>query len=150
MCDVNKSHDYVGRFSPSRSVEIRPRANGEVASANRDRDVARKGQLLFTINARPYASQFGEARANVGSAASALTLSKCGLSHATGLARQREGTIDFLTVLDAQRTFADADADLATADVRIADAQVDLFRSLGGGWAAPSVATTGAGDHAGR
>ncbi|TVV76006.1 efflux transporter outer membrane subunit [Sphingomonas solaris] len=49
-------------------------------------------------------------------------------------ARQREGQIDFLTVLDAERTFADADADLATADARIAAAQVDLFRALGGGW----------------
>ncbi|WP_200940694.1 efflux transporter outer membrane subunit [Sphingomonas sp. Leaf339] len=49
-------------------------------------------------------------------------------------ARQREGQIDFLIVLDAERTFADADADLAVADARIADAQVDVFRSLGGGW----------------
>jgi NodT family efflux transporter outer membrane factor (OMF) lipoprotein len=49
-------------------------------------------------------------------------------------ARQREGTIDFLEVLDAERTFADSDADLAAADARIADAQIDLFRALGGGW----------------
>uniref|UniRef100_UPI0035CB51E4 efflux transporter outer membrane subunit n=1 Tax=uncultured Sphingomonas sp. TaxID=158754 RepID=UPI0035CB51E4 len=49
-------------------------------------------------------------------------------------ARQREGQIDFLEVLDAERTFADADADLAAADSRIVDAQVDLFRALGGGW----------------
>ena len=49
-------------------------------------------------------------------------------------ARQREGTIDFLELLDAERTFADSEADLATADARIADAQVDLFRALGGGW----------------
>ena len=49
-------------------------------------------------------------------------------------ARQREGTIDFLEVLDAERTFADSDAELAAADARIADAQIDLFRALGGGW----------------
>ncbi len=49
-------------------------------------------------------------------------------------ARQREGTIDFLEVLDAERTFADSDAELAAADARIAGAQVDLFRALGGGW----------------
>ena len=55
-------------------------------------------------------------------------------------ARQREGQIDFLEVLDAERTFADADADLAAADSRIADAQVDLFRALGGGW--PMTANT--------
>ncbi|MDO7843678.1 efflux transporter outer membrane subunit [Sphingomonas immobilis] len=55
-------------------------------------------------------------------------------------ARQREGTIDFLTVLDAERTAADADADLAASDARIAAAQVDLFRSLGGSWQAPPAA----------
>ncbi len=49
-------------------------------------------------------------------------------------ARQREGDIDSLQLLDAERTFADAEADLAAADARIADAQVDLFRALGGGW----------------
>ena len=50
------------------------------------------------------------------------------------LARQREGQIDFLTVLDAQRTLAAAEADLALADRSVAFAQVDLFRALGGGW----------------
>jgi multidrug efflux system outer membrane protein len=49
-------------------------------------------------------------------------------------ARQREGQIDFLSVLDADRTSADADADLAASDARIAQAQVELFRALGGGW----------------
>ena len=53
-------------------------------------------------------------------------------------AHQREGQIDFLDVLDAERTLADTEADLAAADARIADAQVDLFRALGGGWQAPS------------
>jgi NodT family efflux transporter outer membrane factor (OMF) lipoprotein len=50
------------------------------------------------------------------------------------LARQREGRIDFLTVLDAQRTLASAEADLATATRALSFAQVDLFRALGGGW----------------
>jgi NodT family efflux transporter outer membrane factor (OMF) lipoprotein len=52
-------------------------------------------------------------------------------------ARQREGQIDSLELLDAERTFADAEAQLAAADAAIADAQVDLFRALGGGWQRP-------------
>jgi NodT family efflux transporter outer membrane factor (OMF) lipoprotein len=51
-------------------------------------------------------------------------------------ARQREGTVDFLTVIDAERTAADADAELALADARAADARIALFRALGGGWEA--------------
>ncbi|WP_375197056.1 efflux transporter outer membrane subunit [Sphingobium sp.] len=52
------------------------------------------------------------------------------------LARQREGQIDFLTVLDAQRTLAAAESELASANRAVAFAQVDLFRALGGGWTA--------------
>lgn len=49
-------------------------------------------------------------------------------------AQQREGQVDGLTTLDAERTFADTQAALALADARVADAQVDLFRALGGNW----------------
>jgi len=49
-------------------------------------------------------------------------------------ARQREGDISSLELLDAERTAAEAEAALADADARIADAQVDLFKALGGGW----------------
>jgi NodT family efflux transporter outer membrane factor (OMF) lipoprotein len=51
-------------------------------------------------------------------------------------ARQREGDISSLELLDAERTAADAEAALAEQDAQIADAQVDLFRALGGGWEA--------------
>ncbi|WP_206239503.1 efflux transporter outer membrane subunit [Novosphingobium terrae] len=50
------------------------------------------------------------------------------------LARQREGRIDFLTVLDAQRTLAQAQSDLVAARRDAAFAQVDVFRALAGGW----------------
>jgi outer membrane protein TolC len=49
-------------------------------------------------------------------------------------ARQQEGDINSLDLLDAERTAADAQATLAEADANIAVAQVDLFRALGGGW----------------
>ncbi|MBS0503881.1 MAG: efflux transporter outer membrane subunit [Proteobacteria bacterium] len=49
-------------------------------------------------------------------------------------ARQREGQVDSLELLDAERTLADAQASLAAADAAISRAQVDLFRALGGGW----------------
>lgn len=49
-------------------------------------------------------------------------------------AQQREGRVDFLVVLDAERTFAETQAALAEADARIVTTQVDLFRALGGGW----------------
>ncbi|WP_136162197.1 efflux transporter outer membrane subunit [Sphingomonas flavalba] len=53
-------------------------------------------------------------------------------------ARQREGTVDFLEVLDAERTFAATEADVAASDAGIAAAQIALFRALGGGWQVPA------------
>ncbi|HEU0044235.1 TolC family protein [Sphingomonas sp.] len=49
-------------------------------------------------------------------------------------AQQREGQIDSLVQLDAERTFADTEASLTLADGQIARAQIDLFRALGGSW----------------
>jgi outer membrane protein TolC len=49
-------------------------------------------------------------------------------------ALQREGQISSLDLLDAERTFADAEAALAESDARIINAQIDLFRALGGNW----------------
>ena len=46
----------------------------------------------------------------------------------------REGKIDSLAVLDAERSLAQSEADLALSDERIASGQIDLFRALGGGW----------------
>lgn len=49
-------------------------------------------------------------------------------------AQLREGRADFLVVLDAERTLANAEADLAEADARVAETQIALFQALGGGW----------------
>lgn len=49
-------------------------------------------------------------------------------------AQQREGAIDSLQLLDTERTFAEAEAALAQQDAAVAQAQIDLFRALGGGW----------------
>lgn len=49
-------------------------------------------------------------------------------------AQQREGAINSLARLDAERTLAEARAQLASQDAAVSRAQIDLFRALGGGW----------------
>jgi len=49
-------------------------------------------------------------------------------------AQQREGQVDSLSLLDAERTFAEREAALTDMDGRIVATQIDLFRALGGGW----------------
>lgn len=49
-------------------------------------------------------------------------------------AQLRAGRADFLVVLDAERTLAQAEFELAQSNAQLSTAQVDLFRALGGGW----------------
>ena len=51
-------------------------------------------------------------------------------------AQQREGQVDSLALLDAERTFAESEAQLANINGEVASAQINLFRALGGGWTA--------------
>ncbi len=54
--------------------------------------------------------------------------------------RYEVGRENFLTVLDAERTRADAEAQLVLAERDVAALQVNLFRALGGGWSPPPAA----------
>lgn len=59
-------------------------------------------------------------------------------------AQQREGAINSLVRLDAERTLAEARAQLAAQDASVSRAQIDLFRALGGGWSAQAEDVTDA------
>jgi len=62
------------------------------------------------------------------------------------LARQRydEGVDNYLTVLDAQRELFSAQQQLLSIRLEQLDAEVGLYKALGGGWERNSVATTAA------
>ena len=51
-------------------------------------------------------------------------------------AQNREGVIDSLQTLDAERTLAEAQAAVADQDALVSLRQIALFRALGGGWQA--------------
>ncbi|WP_414613911.1 efflux transporter outer membrane subunit [Stenotrophomonas muris] len=63
-------------------------------------------------------------------------------ARAAGQAQQlyRYGRIDFLDVLSAQAALADAESALAASRAERVDRQMDVFLSLGGGWAAGAIA----------
>lgn len=123
--EVSEWDDYVGRFAPSRSVEIRPRVAGEVTGVHfRDGEIVRPGQLLFTIDARPFAAALAEARANAASAASALALARNDLGRAERLVADEAvsaGEVDAL-----RGRVRSADAALAAASARVRLRALDL------------------------
>lgn len=52
--------------------------------------------------------------------------------------RYEAGAEDFQTALDAERTLANAEAQLAQAQASFSDNTISLFLALGGGWEAPA------------
>lgn len=55
--------------------------------------------------------------------------------------RYAGGLTDFITVLDSQRTLLSLEDDLASSTGELANAQIQLFKALGGGWSPASPST---------
>ena len=123
--EISEWDDYVGRFAPSRTVEVRPRVAGEVTGVHfRDGEVVKQGQLLFTIDSRPFAAALAEARANEASAQSALVLARNDLGRATRLIADdavSAGEIDAL-----RGKLQAAQAALAAAQARVRARALDM------------------------
>ncbi len=67
--------EYSGRFEPIESVDVRPRVSGYIQKiAFRDGQFARKGQLLFVIDPRPFQAVLAQAEAEESRAKAAATV----------------------------------------------------------------------------
>lgn len=117
--------DYSGRFEASRSVEVRPRVSGAIVGVHfKDGSYVRQGQLLFTVDPRPFAASLAEASAAVAGARSELNLAQADLSRA-----QRLLEVDAVSRSDVDRLRARvqaAQASLAAADARVRSRQLDV------------------------
>lgn len=117
--------DYVGRFAPSQTVEVRPRVSGPVTAIHfRDGDVVAKGQLLFTLDQRPFLALQAEARANVASARSALVVAQADYARANRLSGDEAISASELDGLRARAQ--SAQAALAAAQARLQQRALDV------------------------
>lgn len=123
--DVTEWDDYVGRFEPSRSVEIRPRVSGAVVAIHfTDGQVVKAGQPLFTIDPRPYAAALAEARAGVATASSDLALARADYDRALRLV-----DVDAVSKSEVDRLHAKvqaASAAMAAAQARVRARALDM------------------------
>lgn len=111
--------DYTGRFEASQAVEIRPRVSGQLVGVHfKDGDVVRKGQLLFTIDPRPFTAALAEVRAQVASAATALNLARSDLARANRLVADEAVSAQEVDSLRARVQAAQASLAAAQAQVR--------------------------------
>ena len=122
---VNQWDDYVGRFEASRSVEVRPRVSGQIVAVHfTDGAIVQKGQLLFTIDPRPFAASLAEARASVASAQAELTLAETDLGRARRLLESQavsQANVDQVTA-----RVRSARAALAAAQARVQSRALDV------------------------
>ncbi|GAA0674756.1 RND family efflux transporter MFP subunit [Sphingomonas insulae] len=123
--EVNEWDDYVGRFEPSRSVEVRPRVSGAITAIHfTDGAIVQKGQLLFTIDPRPFAASLAEARAGLASAQSDVALARADLDRANRLIADDAVSKSDVDQLNAR--LRAATAALAAAQARVRSRALDV------------------------
>ncbi|WP_184249440.1 efflux RND transporter periplasmic adaptor subunit [Novosphingobium chloroacetimidivorans] len=116
--EVTEWNDYVGRFAPSRTVEVRPRVSGAVVQILfRDGDFVRQGQPLFVVDPRPYRAALAEAQADVASARSNLALARSDYARFAGLTGDEAMAASEVDQLRAR--VRAAEAGLAGAQARV-------------------------------
>lgn len=110
--------DYVGRFEAVQDVEIRPRISGTVESVNfREGVEVAKGQVLFTIDPRPYRAAAEQARADLAKAQAALTNARTELARAQKLVDAQAVSREEFETKEANLRSAVAAADAARANL---------------------------------
>ncbi|EIZ77899.1 HlyD-family secretion protein [Novosphingobium sp. Rr 2-17] len=152
MRSVVQWDDYIGRFAPSQTVEVRPRVSGPVTAIHfKDGDTVAKGQLLFTLDQRPFMALLAEARANVAAARSALSLAQAdyarvkrltgdeaiSASEVDGLRSRVQSAQAALGAANARATQRALDVEFtqirAPISGRISDRRVDIGNLVSGG-----------------
>jgi RND family efflux transporter MFP subunit len=122
---VTDYDEYVGRFVAVDMVEVRARVSGYLDKIDFiDGQIVKQGDLLFTIDRRPFEATLAQARANLSQARANLAFATSDLARASQLVRDRtitEQTFD-------QRTQAKsvAEASVAAQEAAVRQAELDL------------------------
>lgn len=117
--------EYVGRFEAVDRVEIRPRVSGYLEEVHfYDGDIVEQGELLFTIDPRPFQAVLDGAKARAEAARTAQALAVNELARAKRLLDAKAGSQEeYDRRLQAKQS---ADADLAAARAAVEAAALDL------------------------
>jgi RND family efflux transporter MFP subunit len=117
--------EYVGRFVAVDSVEIRARVSGYLDRIDfTDGQMVKQGDLLFTIDKRPFATTLDQNRANLAQARANLAFAETDLNRGAALVKERtitEQTFDQRT--QAKRV---AEASVQAQEAAVRQASLDL------------------------
>jgi multidrug efflux system membrane fusion protein len=123
--DIDTRLGFLGQFAAVSQVELRAQVGGTLTGIFfKDGDIVRKGDLLFTIDSRPYEITLAEANAQLEVAAARLELADRQLDRAKDLEQSNAGSVENVDQrISDQRS---AHAAVEEAKARIRDAQFDL------------------------
>ncbi len=122
---ITEWDEYSGHIEAIESAEIRPRVSGHLHRIHYpEGGLVKKGQLLFTIDAREYKAAAAAARADTARANARVALAKQELARAETLITARavsQGELDTRRMEATQ-----AEADVLAAEARQAQAELSL------------------------
>ena len=117
--------EYVGRFAAINAVEVRARVSGYLDSVHfKDGQTVKQGDLLFTIDKRPFQYTLDQARANLATAQSNLAYAEADLKRGQSLVR--EHTITERLFEQRSQTFRNAQASVTGAQAAVQQAELDM------------------------
>ena len=122
---VPQWEEHTARIEPSARVEVRPRVSGQVAQVHfQDGAIVRTGDLLFTLDQRPFRIAVESAQAEVGRAEARLFLAEQQVQRYTPLVQQRFAPE---SEMDTRRSaLREAQAGLLAARAAVRQAELDL------------------------
>lgn len=113
--------EYLGQTAAINPVEIRCQVTGLLQEISfREGSVVKKGQLLFTIDPRPYQAALNQAKAKLAQTKAALTNNRANLARDRVLARQHVLAQQQLDTQLAQTQESEANVEAARAAVETA------------------------------
>jgi RND family efflux transporter MFP subunit len=117
--------EYVGRFVAIDSVEVRARVSGYLDAVHfKDGEIVKQGELLFSIDRRPFQNTLDQARATLAQAKSTMTYTEADYQRGQQLVRDK--TITDQTFEQRAQAFRNAQAAVANAEAAIRQAELDL------------------------
>ena len=119
-------HDeYVGRFVAVDAIEMRARVSGYLDAIHfKDGQLVKKGDLLFTIDRRPFEASLAQAQANLAQARANLAFAEADLARGQGLVRG--STITQQTFDQRTQAKGVAEASVAAQEAAVRQATLDL------------------------
>jgi multidrug efflux pump subunit AcrA (membrane-fusion protein) len=140
MHELDTRLGFLGQFSAVDQVELRAQVGGTLTGIYfKDGDIVHKGDLLFTIDSRPYEIKLAQAKAQLETATARRVLADRELHRAQELERNDAGTVQNVEQRTSDLQATQASVDDASAQIR--DAQFDLDHC---GIAAPFTGRIGA------